>query len=126
MNTIMLDFFAAVTKFVSQFLGPYAGKMKLDFASFRPLEEQGRDLSLHKRNDLLHVDAFRLRPTRGGRILRVFTHLHAKKPRGWYALGDFGYVAEKYAADAGLSRFAAKNGALRRSVSRWAAGLGLA
>jgi hypothetical protein len=115
-----------VVKFLSDFLRPYAGKWKLDFASFRPLEEQGRDLSLHKRNDLLHVDAFRLRPTRGGRILRVFTNLHATKPRVWYAIDDFGYVAEKYAADAGLSRFAAKNGALRRGVSRWAAGLGLA
>ncbi|MGH9637734.1 MAG: Kdo hydroxylase family protein, partial [Candidatus Angelobacter sp.] len=63
MNAIMRDFSASVTKFVSQFLAPYAGKMKLDFASFRPLEEQGRDLSLHKRNDLLHVDAFPSRPT---------------------------------------------------------------
>src|SRR5438067_13927121 len=37
MNTIMRNFSAAVTKFISQFLAPYAGKMKLDFASFRPL-----------------------------------------------------------------------------------------
>jgi hypothetical protein len=126
LHHIVRNYSAHVVKFLSDFLRPYAGKWKLDFASFRPLEEQGRDLSLHKRNDLLHVDAFRLRPTRGGRILRVFTNLHATRPRVWYAIGDFGYVAEKYAAAAGLSRFAAKNGALRRSVSRWAAGLGLA
>jgi 3-deoxy-D-manno-oct-2-ulosonic acid (Kdo) hydroxylase len=126
LHHIVRNYSAHVVKFLSDFLRPYASKWKLDFASFRPLEEQGRDLSLHKRNDLLHVDAFRLRPTRGGRILRVFTNLHATKPRVWYAIDDFGYVAEKYAADAGLSRFAAKNGALRRSVSRWAAGLGLA
>jgi hypothetical protein len=126
LHHIVRNYSAHVVKFLSDFLRPYAGKWKLDFASFRPLEEQGRDLSLHKRNDLLHVDAFRLRPTRGGRILRVFTNLHATKPRVWYAIDDFGYVAEKYAADAGLSRFAAKNGWLRRSVSRWAAGLGLA
>jgi len=126
LHHIVRNYSAHVVKFLSDFLRPYAGKWKLDFASFRPLEEQGRDLSLHKRNDLLHVDAFRLRPTRGGRILRVFTNLHATKPRVWYAIGDFGYVAEKYAADAGLSRFAAKNGSLRRSVSRCAAGLGLA
>jgi hypothetical protein len=126
LHHIVRNYSAHVVKFLSEFLRPYAGKWKLDFASFRPLEEQGRDLSLHKRNDLLHVDAFRLRPTRGGRILRVFTNLHATKPRVWYAIDDFGYVAEKYAADAGLSRFAAKNGWLRRSVSRWAAGLGLA
>src|SRR6476659_9974702 len=81
MNAIMRDFSASVTKFVSQFLAPYAGKMKLDFASFRPLEEQGRDLPLHKRNDLLHVDAFPTRPTRGGRILRVFTNINPAEPR---------------------------------------------
>jgi 3-deoxy-D-manno-oct-2-ulosonic acid (Kdo) hydroxylase len=126
LHHIVRNYSAHVVKFLRDFLRPYAGKWKLDFASFRPFEEEGRDLSLHKRNDLLHVDAFRLRPTRGGRILRVFTNLHATKPRVWYAIGDFGYVAEKYAADAGVSRFAAKNGALRRSVSRWAAGLGLA
>src|SRR5947209_15514972 len=125
MNTIMRDFSASVTKFISQFLAPYTGKMKLDFASFRPLEEEGRDLSLHKRNDLLHVDAFRLRPTRGGRILRVFTNLHATKPRVWYAIGDFDWLAQNYANGAGLGPFAAKNGFLRRSVSRWAATMGL-
>ena len=65
MNAIMRNFSSSVTKFIAQFLAPYAGKMKLDFASFRPLEEQGRDLSLHKRNDLLHVDAFPSRPMNG-------------------------------------------------------------
>ncbi|HET9167132.1 MAG TPA: Kdo hydroxylase family protein, partial [Candidatus Angelobacter sp.] len=83
MNAIMRDFSASVTKFVSEFLAPYAGKMKLDFASFRPLEEQGRDLSLHKRNDLLHVDAFPSRPTHGARILRVFANINPSVGRVW-------------------------------------------
>jgi hypothetical protein len=83
MHTIMRDFSASVTVFVSQFLAPYAGKMKLDFASFRPLEEQGRDLSLHKRNDLLHVDAFPTRPTHGARILRVFANINPSVGRVW-------------------------------------------
>jgi 3-deoxy-D-manno-oct-2-ulosonic acid (Kdo) hydroxylase len=83
MNTIMRNFSAAVTKFISQFLAPYAGTMKLDFASFRPLEEQGRDLPLHKRNDLLHVDAFPTRPTHGARILRVFANINPSVGRVW-------------------------------------------
>jgi hypothetical protein len=83
MNAIMRDFSASVAKFISQFLAPYAGKMKLDFASFRPLEEQGRDLSLHKRNDLLHVDAFPSRPTHGARILRVFANINPSVGRVW-------------------------------------------
>ena len=126
LHHILRNYSAHVLEFLRDFLRPYAGKWKTDYASFRPLEEQGRDLSLHKRNDLLHVDAFRLRPTRGGRILRVFTNLHASKPRVWYAIGDFAYIAEKYAADAGVCRFARKNGLLRRNVSRWAASAGLA
>jgi 3-deoxy-D-manno-oct-2-ulosonic acid (Kdo) hydroxylase len=125
LHHILRSYSTHVVEFLRDFLRPYAGKWKLDFASFRPFEEQGRDLSLHKRNDLLHVDAFRLRPTRGGRILRVFTNLHATNPRVWYAIGDFGWLAEKYAGNAGVRRFAEKNGAFRRSMSRFGAKLGL-
>jgi hypothetical protein len=38
-----------VVKFLSQLLAPYSPQWKLDFASFRPLEEEGRDLPLHSR-----------------------------------------------------------------------------
>lgn len=65
MRRIMRDYSAHVTHFLSKVLVPYAEHWSLDFASFRPLEEEGRDLPLHKRNDLLHVDAFPSRPTRG-------------------------------------------------------------
>src|SRR5438270_7041033 len=57
--------------------------MKRDFASFRPLEEKGRHLPLHKRNDLLHVDAFPSRPTHGDRILRVFANINPSLERVW-------------------------------------------
>lgn len=83
LQSIMRKFSAEVTQFVGRFLSPYAGKLKLDYASFRPLEEQGRDLPLHKRNDLLHVDAFPTRPTRGGRILRVFVNINPTLSRVW-------------------------------------------
>ena len=126
LHQIVRSYSAHVIDFLRDFLRPYAAQWKLDWASFRPLEEEGRDLSLHKRNDLLHVDAFRLRPTRGGRILRVFTNLHTTKPRVWYTVNDFGWLAEKHAGAAGVSRFAAQNGFLQRGVSRWAAGMGLA
>jgi hypothetical protein len=83
MVTIMRGFSRSVTAFIAQFLSPYASRMKLDFASFRPLEEQGRDLPLHKRNDLLHVDAFPSRPTHGARILRVFANINPAVGRVW-------------------------------------------
>jgi 3-deoxy-D-manno-oct-2-ulosonic acid (Kdo) hydroxylase len=83
LHAIMSTFSQQVTGFVTRFLSPYAGKFKLDYASYRPLEEQGRDLPLHKRNDLLHVDAFPTRPTRGARILRVFLNINPSASRVW-------------------------------------------
>ena len=79
----MRSFSEQATQFVSSLLAPYQGKLNLDFASFRPLEEKGRDLPLHKRNDLMHVDAFPTRPTRGGRILRVFVNINPAAGRVW-------------------------------------------
>jgi hypothetical protein len=83
MHGIMRNFSGEIVRFVNTLLVPYAGKLSLDFASFRPLEERGRDLPLHKRNDLLHVDAFPTRPTHGGRILRVFININPEQSRIW-------------------------------------------
>jgi hypothetical protein len=83
LHAIMRNFSRHVTGFVTRFLSPYAGKFKLDYASYRPLEEQGRDLPLHKRNDLLHVDAFPTRPTKGARILRAFVNINPSASRVW-------------------------------------------
>jgi len=66
----------------------YASQWKLDFASFRPLEERGRQLSRRARNDLLHVDSFPTRPTNGGRILRVFTNVNPTISRHWVTYRD--------------------------------------
>lgn len=109
LRQIMRDYSAQVTSFLARLLAPYAPHWKLDFASFRPLEEQGRDLPLHKRNDLLHVDAFPSRPTRGGRILRCFTNLNPSQPRKWLIGDHFPELARRYAADAGLARIAQRS-----------------
>jgi hypothetical protein len=123
MQRIMREYSSRVIDFVTRFLTPYAGKLLCDYASFRPLEEEGRDLPLHKRNDLLHVDAFPSRPTRGGRILRVFTNIHPFRNRIWKVDGPFSYVAERYAADAGLHDI--KRPGLRRQVTNWLYSAGL-
>jgi 3-deoxy-D-manno-oct-2-ulosonic acid (Kdo) hydroxylase len=83
LQRIMRRFSQEAARFVATFLAPYAGQLRLDFSSFRPLEEQGRALPLHKRNDLLHVDAFPTRPTHGGRILRVFVNINPVAGRVW-------------------------------------------
>jgi len=108
-HRILRAYSAQSSKFLSQFLTPYAGKVSLDYASFRPMEEQNRNLPLHKRNDLLHVDAFPSRPTRGGRILRVFTNLNPSVNRVWLAAQNFAEVAHRYAKPAGLERIGRSN-----------------
>jgi len=122
MQSIMRNYSAEVTRFVKQLLAPYAENIALDFASFRPLEEHGRDLPLKKRNDLLHVDAFPTRPTRGARILRVFTNINPAEPRRWLTGEPFHSIAPRFADNAGLREFAysanSLTGRMRRSTVR--------
>jgi len=105
-HEILRNYSRAVTEFIGRLLAPYAGRWTLDYASFRPLDEAGRELSLHKRGDLFHVDAFPSRPTRGARILRVFTNIHPQKNRVWLAGLPFEPLAEQYAPAAGLQQYA--------------------
>jgi hypothetical protein len=106
LKEIMRRYSAEVTQFTKKLLAPYAEKILLDFASFRPLEEEGRNLPLKKRNDLLHVDAFPTRPTHGGRILRVFTNINPEESRRWLTGEPFYKVAPRFADKAGLPEFA--------------------
>lgn len=107
LQEIMRSYSKNVIDFLDQFLSPYAGKRQIDFASFRPVEEQNRGLPLHKRNDLMHVDSFPTRPTNGGRILRVFTNVNPSQNRVWHVTEPFEGIAKRMANDAGLSRYAA-------------------
>ncbi len=122
LREIMKNYSAEVTRFVSDFLSPYAGKLDLDFASFRPMEEKGRNLPMKKRNDLLHVDSFPTRPTKGARILRVFTNINPTENRVWNVAEPFHILAERYARDAKLEKFATKK---KSGVSRLLKSVGL-
>lgn len=117
-------------EFVNRLLPVYAQNRKVDYASFRPIQEQGRALSPKARNDLIHVDAFPTRPTNGDRILRVFTNIHPEQARVWITTDPFDVIGPQYAAAAGLdtiadrarkkrgpsplARFAARNLGLRK------------
>jgi hypothetical protein len=124
-HAILRGYSSHVIRFLSTFLSPYADKWIVDFASFRPFEEDGRNLPLHKRNDLLHVDAFPSRPTRGGRILRVFTNVNPTKPRVWQTTGPFESFAKQFAEDAGLCKIAQNDSFLSRTVQEWGGKLGV-
>jgi hypothetical protein len=101
MHDVMRSYSQGVVQFLSRLLTPYAAHWGLDFASFRPEEEKGRDLPLHKRNDLLHVDSFPTRPTHGGRILRCFTNVNPTQSRVWVTTDRLPILARNIAKDAG-------------------------
>jgi hypothetical protein len=82
-HDVMRRYSQTVERFLTRFLAPYRQRWVLDYASYRPLEEKGRDLSLRRRNDLLHTDAFPTRPTRGWLILRFFHNIHPTRTRDW-------------------------------------------
>lgn len=123
-HSIFRTYSGEVVQFLGMFLSPYARRWKLDFASFRPIEEERRGLPLHKRNDLLHVDAFPTRPTRGGRILRVFTNLNREKPRVWNTTENFEALARVHANRAGLQQIVEDGNFVSRTVQNWGAKLG--
>jgi hypothetical protein len=108
LQDVMRRYSRQVTDFVRNLLAPYAERLQLDYASFRPEQEQGRDLSVHKRNDLLHVDAFPTRPMHGRRILRCFTNINPTEPRIWNTTDGFPELAGKFAVAAGLPAIAAQ------------------
>lgn len=106
LRQVLRNYSQAVVQFTGELLPGYAHSWKLDYASFRPIEEENRNLPLNKRNDLIHTDAFPSRPTHGNLIMRVFTNIHPVKTRNWVTTDSFGVVAERYARDAGLEKIA--------------------
>jgi len=99
--------------------------MNLISRAFVRWRKKNRDLPVHKRNDLLHVDAFPSRPTRGGRILRVFTNLNTTRPRVWATTESFDALARQYAKAAGLQQIAEDDSFLGRTVQSLGAKLGI-
>jgi hypothetical protein len=109
LRSLFRSYSQRVVDFVGKLVPQYKKNWKIDYASFRSEEEEGRDLPWKKRNDLLHVDAFPSRPTNGDLILRVFTNVNPSQSRVWLTGDPFEIVATQYAADAGLDRIAAES-----------------
>lgn len=102
MHATMRAYSTRAIAFMSTFLGRYARDWKVDFASFRPIEEAGRKVAHRSRNDLIHVDSFPSRPSHGDRLLRVFTNIHPDRSRVWVTSDPFERLAWQYAGKAGL------------------------
>ncbi len=123
LHEVMRRYSKDVETFVSKFLAPYECRWRLDYASYRPFEERGRGLPLHRRNDLLHTDAFPTRPTNGWRILRFFHNIHPARTRDWIVGEPFGRVAGAFTNRLGVPR---PDGAIARTGKQIAKAVGLA
>jgi hypothetical protein len=124
-HQIMRGYSERAIAFMSRFLNRYEPGWKIDFASFRPIEESGRQVALHSRNDLLHFDSFPTRPSHGDRLLRIFTNIHPEQARVWITTDHFELLARQFADRVGLKRRPGALDAWRASALRVAARLGL-
>jgi 3-deoxy-D-manno-oct-2-ulosonic acid (Kdo) hydroxylase len=124
-HQIMRDYSQRAIAFMATFLKRYAATWKIDFASFRPIEEEGRQAALHSRNDLLHFDSFPTRPSHGDRLLRIFTNIHPERPRVWITTDAFEALAGRFADRIGLHRRPGPLEAGKDLAVRAAARLGL-
>jgi hypothetical protein len=124
-HDIMRGYSQRTIGFMSSFLKRYAAGWKLDYASFRPIEESGRQVALHSRNDLLHFDSFPTRPSHGDRLLRIFTNIHPERARVWITTDHFGALAGQFADRIGLYKKAGALETCKQLTVRAAAGLGL-
>jgi len=76
-------FAASAAELVAALFPRYAPYLKRARTSFRPQPAVGRDVSWRKDDSRLHVDAFPSRPSRGERILRVFSNVNPDADRVW-------------------------------------------
>src|SRR5262249_53377564 len=124
LRRVLRDYSRRAIQLTAELLPAYARAWRIDYASFRPQEEAGRRLSLRARNDLVHVDAFPTRPSRGDRILRVFTTTTPGPPGIWQTADPSDALAEQSARPSGLLD-RARQGGLAGSARRLLRSLGL-
>jgi hypothetical protein len=101
-HAVMRQFSQTAQDWLARLLPRYAKHWHPDRASFRPEEEAIRALRLTARNDLLHLDAFPSRPTRGHRILRLFVNVNPTDERVWVTSQTFAQILERYGHFVGL------------------------
>ena len=82
---VLVGRYATMTRQLLEALLPkYRSHLIQARTSFRPVDAAGRPSSINQDDSRLHPDAFNSRPTRGLRILRVFSNVNPEgQPRVW-------------------------------------------
>jgi hypothetical protein len=91
-----------VTDFLNTVMPALSRSINAGTCSFRPLEEQGRNLKPHASNELVHIDAGAYGATNGDRILRFFVNVNPAVDRVWRSKGAFPELFDQYGREAGL------------------------
>ncbi len=102
LRKVLAAFSRGVTGWLAAQFPRYAAGWRPDRVSFRPEEEATRALRLTARNDLLHVDSFPTRPSRGWRLLRVFANVNPTEPRVWVTSVTFPRLLARFGDEVGL------------------------
>ena len=99
LRALLLRFRNQAMALVGRLLPHYRGRAKIGNASFRPYAVEGRQRSWRQDDSRLHVDAFPSNPSRGQRLLRVFTNLNPRgEPRVWRVGEPFEDFARRHVA----------------------------
>jgi len=97
LSAMMARYSGASKALIEQLLPSYRNHLEQGRTSFRPVEVVGRASSPRNDDRRLHTDAFPSRPTRGARILRVFTNVNpAASPRIWRLGEPFEDLARRF------------------------------
>jgi hypothetical protein len=111
-----------VSAFLHETVPGFVPNWQLGTTSFRPIEEQGRNLKPRSSNELVHFDAGAYGATNGARILRFFANVHPTRDRVWGTKGTFESVMSRHqelwaAARGGKPRVPVRKGPLDKAYS---------
>jgi hypothetical protein len=104
-----------VTAFLHSVMPTLTHGMNVGTCSFRPMQEQGRDLKPHASNELIHVDAGAYGATNGNRLLRFFVNVNPVEDRVWSTKGALPELLQRYGEQAGVT--AEEVGRLEKSLA---------
>ncbi len=102
-SRILVSFSNAVSAFLESAAPRLTQDWTVGTTSFRPIEEQGRNLSAHASNELVHIDAGAYGATNGDRILRFFVNVNPDKDRVWVSKGNFSDLLAAHGERANLA-----------------------
>jgi hypothetical protein len=102
LRALLLRYRSQAMALVGRLFPHYRGRAKIGNASFRPYAVEGRQRSWRQDDSRLHVDAFPSNPSRGQRLLRVFTNLNPRgEARVWRVGEPFEDFAKRHVAQIG-------------------------